>query len=327
MNITEIIFKNFRNIEFKRIKAEKINVIYGKNASGKTNVIEGVFTLLNGHSFKKSNVVIQKHNTQETLLKGNVDNRTVEITVNKKGKTIKIESKKANIMQLKENFPSIIYSMDSFLSFKDKDYLFSLIDRNSFVQNRKIAEYLIEYKKTVKVKKNVLTNTQNPDEEMLRVVNKKLYEIMNEIGKKREKSVEYINENINDILKKFTDKKVKIEYKRQKLQNDVTRLEIVKKRVLNSLNRDSVNILFDGKNIFNYSSVGEKKIVLFSLVVAIILNYNRYKTPIVLVDDIEGDLDRDYRGIVFELLTSLPNQLFLTTLGEYLYNDANIIRL
>ena len=97
--------------------------------------------------------------------------------------------------------------------------------------------------------------------------------------------------------------------------------------MLNSLNRDSVNILFDGKNIFNYSSVGEKKIVLLSLVVAIILNYNRYKTPIVLVDDIEGDLDRDYRGIVFELLTSLPNQLFLTTLGEYLYNDANIIRL
>ncbi len=327
MNVTDIIFKNFRNIDFKHIKAEKINIIYGKNARGKTNVVEGVFTLLNGHSFKRSNVVIQKYNTQETLIKGIVNNKTVEIIINKKGKTIKVESKKTNIMTLKEHFPSIIYSIDSLLSFKDKDYLFSLIDRNSFVKNREIANYLIEYKKTIKLKKNILTNTDNPDEEMLRVVNKKLYEIMNEIGKRREESVKYLNDNINDILKKFTDKRVKIEYKRQNLQKDVARLEIIKKRVLNSLNRDSLNILFDGKNVFNYSSVGEKKIILFSLVVTIVLHYNIYKTPVVLVDDIEGDLDRDYRNIVFETLIYLPNQLFLTTLGEYLYNDANIIRL
>jgi len=327
MNVTDIIFKNFRNIDFKRIKAEKTNIIYGKNASGKTNIIEGVFTLLNGHSFKRSNVVVQKYNTQETILKGQIDGKTVEIIINRKGKTIKIESKKANIMKLKENFPSIVYSIDSFLSFKDKDYLFSLIDRNSFVQNKEIAKYLIEYKKTMKVKKNILTNIKNPDEEMLRVVNKKLYEIMDEIEKEREQSIEYINENINDILKKFTDKKVKIEYKKQNIQKNITRLEILKKRVLNSLNRDNLYILLNGKNIFNYSSVGEKKIILFSLVITIVLNYNRYKAPVVLVDDIEGDLDKDYRNVVFEILTSLPNQLFLTTLGEYLYNDANIIRL
>ncbi len=327
MMLESITYQNFRNIDFKNIKADKINVIYGKNASGKTNMLEGIFMLLNGHSFKKSNIIIQKYNSDRTILKGKVNKSNIEICVDKKGKTIKTDGKKTNILELKTKFPSIIYSIDSFLSFKNKEYLFSLIDRNSFIENSKIASYLMEYKKSVKIKRGILTKSLKPDENMLRIINKKIDEIADEIAQQRIESVQYINENINDTLKKFTDKKIKITYRRENRKKYITQLEINKRRILTSINKDTIEILFDGKNIFNYSSVGEKKVILFSLIVTVVKHYNNYTTPVMLIDDIEGDLDSDSKNAVFKILISLPNQLFLTTLGEYLYNDANIIRL
>ncbi len=328
MNLDTITLQNFRNFGQKTINAEKTNIIYGKNASGKTNIIEGIFTLTNGHSFKKSNTAIQKYNTERTVLKGKADNENIEIVIDKKkGKSIKLNDKKTTIMQLKEKFPSVIYSMDSFLSFKNKEYLFSLIDRNSFIEEKNIAGYLIEYKRAMKIKKGIFAKSQMPDENMLRIINDKIGKIMNEIIEHRKKSVEYINNRINETLKKFTKKEVVIEYKPVNTPENITKLEMYKKRVLTSLNRDLAEILLDGKNIFIYGSVGEKKIVLFSLIITIVRHYNKYTTPVILIDDIEGDLDKDSKNMVFDILTSLPNQLFLTTLGEYLYNDANIIGL
>ena len=44
MWIKNIKIKNFRNYEQEEIKLEKnINIFYGKNAQGKTNIIEAIF--------------------------------------------------------------------------------------------------------------------------------------------------------------------------------------------------------------------------------------------------------------------------------------------
>ena len=44
MYINEITLENFRNYEKQKIEFnENINVIYGNNAQGKTNIIEAIF--------------------------------------------------------------------------------------------------------------------------------------------------------------------------------------------------------------------------------------------------------------------------------------------
>jgi DNA replication and repair protein RecF len=44
MYIEEINLENFRNYDKQNIKFNKeINIVYGNNAQGKTNIIEGVF--------------------------------------------------------------------------------------------------------------------------------------------------------------------------------------------------------------------------------------------------------------------------------------------
>ncbi len=44
MNIKNISLENFRNYKNQKIKLNKnINIIYGNNAQGKTNIIEAIF--------------------------------------------------------------------------------------------------------------------------------------------------------------------------------------------------------------------------------------------------------------------------------------------
>jgi len=53
--IEEIEFQNFRNLNGKYSLNQKLNVIFGKNNSGKTNLLEGIrlaFSLITNEYFK-----------------------------------------------------------------------------------------------------------------------------------------------------------------------------------------------------------------------------------------------------------------------------------
>ena len=53
MFIENIKIKNFRNYKEQEIKLnDKINIIYGNNAQGKTNIIESIFICSMGKSFR-----------------------------------------------------------------------------------------------------------------------------------------------------------------------------------------------------------------------------------------------------------------------------------
>ena len=53
MYIKEISLENFRNYEKQKIKLnENINIIFGNNAQGKTNIIESIFLCAYGKSFR-----------------------------------------------------------------------------------------------------------------------------------------------------------------------------------------------------------------------------------------------------------------------------------
>ncbi len=328
MYIDNIFFSNFKNFELKNIKTDKINIIHGKNASGKTNTIEGIYTVLNGHSFKSKNTPLQKDITKKTVLSATINNtQNIYVEIYKGKKNLKLNTKRATALSFKKNFPSILYSIDSFISFKDKKYLFSLFDRNIFIDNTKIANMLIEYKKLIRIKKEAIYSI-NKDLEFIKFIHEKVLNLMRSISIERVKSVEIINSIINKTLNNFTDKQLYIEYKPYDYgQKNILKEELLKKRLITSLNKDKINILLNNKDIFTYASIGEKKIVLLSLILSIVLRYNEKIKPILLIDDLEGDLDEDSKNISFKIIKELPNQLFLTTLGEYLYNDANIIRL
>ena len=53
MRVESIRYQNYRNLaDFTLTPCEGVNIIYGNNAQGKTNILEGLWLFCGGHSFR-----------------------------------------------------------------------------------------------------------------------------------------------------------------------------------------------------------------------------------------------------------------------------------
>ena len=77
MYIKEIDLQNFRNYSMQKVKLDKgINIFYGDNAQGKTNLLEAIFLCSIGKSFRT--------NRDRELINFNNDYSNIEISFEKK---------------------------------------------------------------------------------------------------------------------------------------------------------------------------------------------------------------------------------------------------
>ena len=84
MNITKIKLENFRNYSKQEIEFNNgINVIYGDNAQGKTNILEAIFLCSMGKSFRTTR--------DKDLIKLNESYTKINIEYEKSDRTGRIE--------------------------------------------------------------------------------------------------------------------------------------------------------------------------------------------------------------------------------------------
>jgi DNA replication and repair protein RecF len=323
MYLNNISILNFRNYKyFTKTFNSQINIIQGANASGKTNLLDSIYILLNSHSFIKKNY-INKYN--ESIIKGTIKkdityNITITLGENKKSQ---INSKTHTLKDFKLLFPSIIFSIKDFFNFNEKKYILSLIDKFSFIENPNIIENIIDTLKQLKLKRILF---EKKDFNTIKIINKNITANMQIIQKKRDYSVQIINSYLQN--QNIIPKKIQIQYKPILFDKKIANLEIQAKHSIFTPYRDSIEILLDENNIFSYSSLGEKKMVLFSLIMSLVEHYNNLnKAPIVLIDDLEGDISSANLQKMIEKIISVNNQVFLTTLGSINIKNANIIAL
>ena len=81
MYINEIKLKNFRNYNNQEIKLKNgINLFYGNNAQGKTNIIESIFLCSMGKSFRARR--------DKELINFEENNSSIEINYTKKDREV-----------------------------------------------------------------------------------------------------------------------------------------------------------------------------------------------------------------------------------------------
>lgn len=323
MYLENISIFNFRNYkQFHSRFKPNINIIQGENASGKTNLLDAIYFLLNSHSFVVKKI-LEQHNA--ALIKGSIIKEisyNVTISLNKNKKSL-INSKNQNLKDFKTLFPSIVFSIKDFTSFNEKKYTLSLLDKFSFVENPDIITNIINTIKQLKLKRYLY---EKKDYNTIKIINNNIEKNMQTIQEHREKSVQKINTYLREqnILKKS----IKITYSPFIFNEKVATLEIQKMHNIFTLYKDSIDILLDENNIFGYSSVGEKKMVLFTLILSLIKHYNSYnKKPIILIDDIESDISKKNLDGILDNICKLQNQIFITTLGNIKITNASTLTL
>ena len=347
MYIDKMKLINFRNYENQEIQFNKnINIIYGDNAQGKTNILEAIFLSSFGKSFRTSK--------EKELIKFGQDKLMVEANFQKKDRDgkirIEIGSKKQitvngikikKLSELLGNINIVIFTPEDINILKDgpagrRRFLDMMIGqlRPNYVHNLNL------YIQTLEQRNNYLKQIKelNKPQEMLEIWDEKLAEYGEKVYLYRKEFVDKIINIINDIHKKITDEKeeLKIEYisncsnknEYLKILNERRKLDIIKGFTTKGVHRDDFVIYINDREVGVYGSQGQNRTVILSLKLSELnVVYDEIgEYPILLLDDFMSELDEKRRKNFLEnientqVIITGTDKVDLSTIDCSLYN-------
>ena len=332
MYIENIKIKNFRNIENCNIEPnKKINFIFGKNAQGKTNLIETIYYSSLFKSFR-TNKNLNLINKEKDFFFIDIDivnnkvNNKLKISLDKKNnKNIYVNEKKPADKNFYKVLNSIIYFPDEISYLKNYPaYRRNLIDRSIFYINNNYINIYIKYKKCLKQRNVFLKCNDNSND----IWKEQLVEYAELIITERINYIERINIYFNIINKSNNNKEnYSIKYKgydnKEKIKDNLFKkfkINENKERrygfTLTGPHIDDFIFSINDNNINMYSSEGQKRSLLLNYKQAQLLDYNdNYGYyPILLFDDMGSELDSYRKTNIFNRILNNSGQVFITTM-------------
>lgn len=334
MWIKRIKISNFRNYQQEEIELSKnINLLYGENAQGKTNIIEAIFLSSMGKSFRAKK--------DKEMIQLNTEKAEIEIEyekVDRDGK-IKIElANKKNIYQngikikklseLLGNVNIVIFTPDDIHILKGGpqnrrrflDIMISQLKPNYMY-------YLNLYGKTLEQRNNYLRQIreEKKDENLLNIWDEKLVEYANIIFQYRNEYMKKIAQKIKKIHFEITNQKEDIEIIYQSeceakekyfnLLKERRKLDIIKGFTTKGIHRDDFMLLINQKQLDIYGSQGQHRTAILSLKLAEldIVKEEIGEEPILLLDDFMSELDEKR---IKSFLTKIENTQVIITCTE-----------
>ena len=316
MWIKDIKLINFRNYNCQKIKLhENINVFYGQNAQGKTNIIESIFMSSIGKSFRT--------NKEKEMIRFGQDKSLIDIFFQKKDRDGKIRIEIGNkkqislngikikkLSELLGNINIVIFTPDDINILKEgpakrRRFLDMLIGqlRPNYVYS------LNMYLKTIEQRNNYLRQIreENKPENMLEIWDEKLAEYGEKIFLYRKDFIDKILNKINEIHKNITGEKekIKIEYisnceQREeylKLLKERRKLDIIKGYTTKGIHRDDFIVYINDNDVSIYGSQGQNRTAVLSLKISElqVVRDEIGEYPILLLDDFMSELDEERR--------------------------------
>ena len=354
MWIKNIKLINFRNYNKKEIKLnENINVFFGENAQGKTNIIESIFLCSIGKSFRT--------NKEKELIKFNEEKALVEINFQKSDRdgNIKIEigdKKNINLNGIKLKKLSELLGNINIVIFTPDDIN---ILKGGPQNRRKFLDIMISqlrpnymhiltlYLKTLEQRNNYLKQIklENKDENLLDIWDEKLIEYGIKIYEYRKEFIEKIKNKIKIIHNEITQNKEEIEIEyfsdantRQNFINELKsrrKLDIIKGFTTKGIHRDDFVVYINGKEVEIYGSQGQHRTAILSLKLSELkVIYDEIgEYPILLLDDFMSELDDKRRKNFLnnikdiQVIITCTEKITLENLKYFSYNviDGNVI--
>ena len=334
--IQKVRLTNFRNLSEQIIEFESnVNCICGNNGNGKTNLLEAIYFSVNKKSFRKKasfqQILSADSGKPEILSSMTVANKSDDTDFY----SILWESDKYTCIlnnQKKIRKPNLncvfVSPFDSFSFHNESSFRRNLID--SFI-SRIAPEYkkvLSDYIKLLRQKNSLLKSTQHIAQ--IDAIDTVLAEKIAFIVKYRVKFISDINPYLKEIYHDIFSDSVSLELEIESKfigcdANSVKNLLIDQRgedltyRVSKiGSNRDNLLLNFNGFNSIDFCSSGQQKMAYLSLLFAYI-NLFRYKFrefPIVLIDDVSGELDSIRLDLLIKYLFKADYQVILTTANK-----------
>jgi DNA replication and repair protein RecF len=342
--IEEIELTNYRNYEKISILFEdKVNVILGENAQGKTNVMESIYVLAMAKSHRTSNdKELIRWDEEYAKIEGRVQKRngplSLQLVISKKGKKAKsnhLEQQK--LSQYVGNMNVVMFAPEDLNLVKGSPQIRRrFIDMEIGQVSAVYLHDLSQYQKILHQRNHYLKQLQTKrqhDQTMLDVLTSQLIQAAVKIVKKRfeflvllQKWAEPIHHGISRGLERLqieynpsievletTDLSKMIDVYDEKFAK-IREREIERGVTLAGPHRDDLAFFVNGKDVQTFGSQGQQRTTALSLKLAEIelIHSEIGEYPILLLDDVLSELD-DFRQS--HLLNTIQGkvQTFVTT--------------
>lgn len=340
MKITSVELNNFRNIGSLSLTADEgVNVIYGENAQGKTNILEGIWLFTGCKSFRgaKDSELI-KFGEDFARLKLDFKDSTRE-----KSSQITITPKKKNILlngvglkspaELIGSFYAVIFSPSHLSLIKDGP-----AGRRRFIDTAlcqlkpSYAQVLARYKHTL-MQRNALLKDIHLNSglyDVLDTLDIQLAHFSGQVVLQRLKYIDILSSYSKEIYGGISENReeISVRYSREDLDlsfslediclREAERLKVARKEdIFNKSttvgpHRDDVEILINDVSARSFGSQGQQRSCALALKLGeseIIKNITG-ENPVALLDDVMSELDEKRQDYVLNHIND--RQVFLT---------------
>ena len=336
MNVEKLTCFHFRNYETMSFSftPKCIHFLYGKNAQGKTNLIEAIYFLSHLRSFRTNQMdSMIMHGCNEFCVQAIVEsnNRKEELKVI-------VDHQKKHLFRFQNSvkkYSDFIGIENAILFCPDDLLLFTsspknrrrFIDMELMKLSRTYTSTLSSYQKLLK-QRNQALKPNKVDECLVHIYLDQMIDVQSVIIKQRNEFIHSLMKKARELYPFFSNEKEEIEAKYMtfiSLDGDMKvhmkeayekAFEKEKKyhQTLIGIHRDDILFELNGKPVCEVASQGQKRsfVLALKLGLAQIIYEKSGQYPILLLDDVFSELD-DLRKR--QLIEKLPRdmQIFITT--------------
>jgi len=331
MLVKEVSLTNFRNHSTHNLKCKSTtNLILGANGCGKTSVLEAIYILTQGKSFRASDPDILKRGTDFYRIELTYDNgKKITAFYDGTKKIFQSMDKKTARLSKKDKYPVILF-LPSDLNLvtgsptSRRDYFnrfFSVLSQDYATALNKYDKALTQRNKLLKddfVKKDAFFPWN--------VLLAKNGIVLRDL---RKKFIDEINENLTNIYHSIADNedKISLEYSTEfeksseseflkALEDNFEKDQIIGHTSI-GFQRDNFDFIFNDNPAAGSASRGESRSIILALKFneANIVTEKLNTKPLILLDDVFSELDNDRRACLIDNFKN--HQVIITSVEKF----------
>ncbi|MCP0914832.1 DNA replication/repair protein RecF [Legionella sp. 27cVA30] len=330
MTLKQLHIHSLRNIALLRLDLHpRYNVFIGANGSGKTSLLEAIYLLGTGHSFRTREIspLINYAQSKLTVFARTVNEETVSILKSVSGPTLvklnqqpcKSNSELARFLPCQVFYQDIFQIIDSGPSIRR-----SLLDWGLFHVEQRYHLLWRDYKRVLKQRNALLR--QKPTYQQCVPWDEQLVGLSEQLHQLRNQYFSVWSQDFQTLLAQLSDIPCSIEYQKgwDKKNTGVSLATILVNQFESDCLRQytqsgahQADIIFNNPHFAKVKqtfSRGQQKIILIALKLAQAQLLG--KSCIYLMDDLMAELDDIHAQRLFRCLQTIPGQFFLTATSK-----------
>lgn len=331
MSLESLEIKNVRNIQTANITLHpSLNFVTGPNAGGKSSLLEAVYILGRGRSFRASQPSQVISFQQDSLLvKGKLSALaggaawTVSVKLGKQHNEIQLAGTRVDSRaELIQAFPVLVIHPASFALIDGAPKLRrQFIDWGAFQLNPSFLDNLRGYNRAL-IQRNALLRSGKL--QGIEIWNQELDRYGTMVSLERSQYVQKLRESFNGVIDHFLpadtwDFKIS-----QGFDENLSILKSLEKSISQDLkwgytsvgpHKSDLQLLFAGKLAKNFLSRGQSKIFVYALLLAqaeLIEQSNTLRRVTVLIDDLISELDRANQNKLLHYIHGKQSQFLIS---------------